>query len=90
MIIDKLRSMENRENAAGMERFAIMAAKSFGIPTPDLKRSAAEIKKRSPDRHALAARIVEDRHLRRPCGGVHDRRSGKSDRATNGGMGKGL
>ena len=58
-VIDKLRSMENRENAAGMERFAIMAAKSFGIPTPDLKRSAAEIKKRSPDRHALALELWE-------------------------------
>ena len=56
-VIDKLRSMENLENATGMERFGIVAAKSFGIPTPDLKLYARELKKRSADSHTLALEL---------------------------------
>lgn len=53
-IIAKLRSLGSPENVAGMERFGIVAERSFGISTPVLKDLAKEIKKQTDDRHSLA------------------------------------
>lgn len=56
-IIEKLRSMGDPKNVAGMERFGIATAKSFGVPTPALKQFAKEVKKQTADRHALALEL---------------------------------
>lgn len=58
-IISKLQSLGSSENVAGMERFGIVTAKSFGIPTPVLKQYAKEVKKQAEDRHALALKLWE-------------------------------
>ncbi len=42
-IMDKLKSMENRENVAGMARFGINATGTLGVPVRDLRKLAAEI-----------------------------------------------
>jgi 3-methyladenine DNA glycosylase AlkD len=41
----------------GMERFGIVTARSFGVPTPILKQYAREVKRQSADRHALAQEL---------------------------------
>jgi 3-methyladenine DNA glycosylase AlkD len=53
-VIAGLRVLGNPENVAGMERYAIVTRKSFGVPTPVLKQFAKEVKKQATDRHALA------------------------------------
>lgn len=58
-IIKKLESLGNPENVAGMERFGIVAKKSFGISAPILKAFAREVKKQADDRHALALELWE-------------------------------
>lgn len=56
-VIERLRSLGSPENVAGMERFAISTAKSFGVRAPDLKQFAREVKKQASDRHALAQEL---------------------------------
>ena len=58
-VIAGLRKLGNPENVAGMERYAIVTRKSFGIPTPLLKQFAKEVKKQATDRHALAEELWE-------------------------------
>ena len=58
-VISGLGEFSNPQNVAGMERFAIVTAKSFGIPTPVLKQFAKEVKKKAADRHALAQELWE-------------------------------
>lgn len=56
-IVEKLQSLENPENAAGMKRFGITAKKTFGVSAPVLKNLAKEIKKPTADRHSLALEL---------------------------------
>ena len=56
-VLKKLESLGSRESVAGMERFGIVTANSFGIPTPVLKQLAREIKKQARDRHSLAQQL---------------------------------
>ena len=58
-VIAGLKELRNPENVAGMERYAIVTAKSFGVPTPALKQFAKEVKKRATDRHMLAQELWE-------------------------------
>lgn len=58
-IIKKLESLGSPDNVAGMERFAIITQRSFGIPAPVLKQFAKEIKNGAADRHALALELWE-------------------------------
>ena len=58
-IIQKLESLENPENIAGLKRFGITAKKAFGVSAPVLKNLAREIKKQTEDRHALALELWE-------------------------------
>lgn len=58
-IINKLESLENLENIAGMKRFGIVTKKTFGVSAPVLKDLAKEIKKQIKDRHALALQLWE-------------------------------
>ena len=53
-IVKKLESLGSPENVAGMQRYGIVTAKSFGITAPVLKQFAKELKKEAKDRHALA------------------------------------
>ena len=53
-IVEKLASLENPENVAGMGRFGIFPKKAFGISAPVLKNLGREIKKQTANRHALA------------------------------------
>ena len=65
-IIEKLESLENPENVAGMRSFGITAQKAFGVAAPILKNLAKEIKKEAVDRHALALSLWET--------GIHEAR----------------
>ncbi len=56
-VLNKLESLSSPENVAGMERFGITTAKSFGIAAPVLKQYAREVKKSAGDRHALAQEL---------------------------------
>ena len=58
-VIAGLKELGNPENVAEMERYAIVTAKSFGVPTPALKQFAKEVKKRATDRHMLAQELWE-------------------------------
>lgn len=58
-IIYQLRLLGTPAKVAGMERFGIVTAESFGVPTPILKKYAKELKKRNVDRHALALKLWE-------------------------------
>jgi len=58
-VIAGLKELGNPENVARMERYAIVTAKSFGVPTPALKQFAKEVKKRATDRHMLAQELWE-------------------------------
>lgn len=65
-IIEKLESLENPVNIAGMARFGIVTKKAFGVSAPMLKNFAKEIKKQAEDRHALALGLWET--------GIHEAR----------------
>lgn len=56
-VLKKLESLGSPENIAGMKRFRIETAESFGITAPVLKQFAREVKKQTPDRHALALKL---------------------------------
>lgn len=58
-IIEKLKSLENLENVAGMKRFGIVTKKAFGVSAPVLKTLAKEIKKQTENRHELALGLWE-------------------------------
>ncbi len=58
-IIKKLESLGSSENVAGMARFGIVTTKSYGIPAPELKAFARELKKQADDWHALALELWE-------------------------------
>lgn len=45
-IIEKLESLGNPVNVAGMKRFGITAKKAFGVSMPVLKELAKDVKKR--------------------------------------------
>ena len=53
-IIEKLASLADAGNVAGMRRFGITAEKAFGVAMPALKEIAKEAKRRAADRHGLA------------------------------------
>lgn len=65
-IIEKLKSLENPENIAGMARFGIVTKKAFGISAPVLKEIAKDAKKQAEDRHELALKLWET--------GIHEAR----------------
>ena len=68
-ILDRLRSMANPENVAGMARFGINPKGTLGISVASLRVVAREIKKGAPselERHALAAELW--------ASGVHEAR----------------
>lgn len=65
-IIEKLKSLENPENIAGMARFGITAKKSFGVSAPVLKEIAKDVKKQTENRHELALELWET--------GIHEAR----------------
>jgi 3-methyladenine DNA glycosylase AlkD len=58
-VANKLELLGSPANVAGMERFGIVTAKSFGISTPVLKQFANEVKKQAADRHKLAQELWE-------------------------------
>lgn len=53
-ILEKLASLADAGNVAGMRRFGITAEKAFGVAMPALKEIAKQAKKRAGDRHDLA------------------------------------
>lgn len=65
-IIEKLESLENPENIAGMTRFGIVAKKAFGVSAPVLKNLAKVLKKQTENRHELALELWET--------GIHEAR----------------
>jgi 3-methyladenine DNA glycosylase AlkD len=65
--LKELESLGSPANVAGMERFGIVTAKSFGLTAPVLKQFAREVKKRTKDRHTLALDLWET--------GVYDARA---------------
>lgn len=58
-ILQKLKSLENSENIAGMKRFGITAKKAFGVCAPVLKEIAKDVKKQTKNRHELALNLWE-------------------------------
>ena len=58
-IVKRLAALENAANIAGMRRFGIVAKKAFGIPAPELKQLAGEIKRTTENRHRLALSLWE-------------------------------
>jgi 3-methyladenine DNA glycosylase AlkD len=58
-ILAELDALGSPANVAGMERFAIVTSKVFGIPAPVLKSYAKEIKKKAKDRHTVALELWE-------------------------------
>ena len=58
-VLAKLESLGDTKNVAVMERFGIVAPKSFGIRTPLLKQFAKEVKKQAEGRHSLAEQLWE-------------------------------
>lgn len=58
-IIEKLKSLENIKNIAGMKRFGITAKKALGVSAPVLKELAKDIKKQTENRHELALGLWE-------------------------------
>lgn len=57
-----LKGLEARGHARvvdGMQRFGITTSRSYGVPTPQLKQWAREVKKHAADRHALALELWE-------------------------------
>lgn len=66
-IVNKLQSLENPANIAGMARFGIVTKKAFGVSAPVLKNLAREIKKQAENRHALALELW--------ASGIHEARA---------------
>ena len=58
-IVKHLSSLGSTKNVEGMSYFGIKTLKSFGVPTPVLKRYAREVKKTALDQHALAQELWE-------------------------------
>jgi 3-methyladenine DNA glycosylase AlkD len=58
-ILAELEALGSPGNVAGMERFAIVTSKVFGISAPVLKGYAKDLKKKAGDRHALALELWE-------------------------------
>ncbi len=56
-IINRLASLENPANIAGMARFGIVTKKALGVSAPELKLLAKEIKKATENHHALALEL---------------------------------
>ena len=60
-IIKTIESLGDPKNVAGMARYAIVTEKAFGVPAPQLKELAKQIKKQTADRHALALELWQTR-----------------------------
>jgi 3-methyladenine DNA glycosylase AlkD len=58
-VLEELKSLGSPSNVAGMERFGILTAKSFGISTPIVKQFAKVVKKQAEDRHLMALDLWE-------------------------------
>src|SRR5260221_5797552 len=58
-VVRKLASLGSAKNVEGMLHFGIATKKSFGVPTPILKKFAREVKKQAADRHGLAQELWE-------------------------------
>ena len=58
-IVERLISLENLANVAGMARFGIVAKKAFGVSASEIKLLVKEIKKSTENRHALALELWE-------------------------------
>src|SRR5829696_7678452 len=56
-VLQRLGSLASPDSVAGMERYGIVTAKSFGISTPVLKQFAREVKRHADDRHELASEL---------------------------------
>jgi len=56
-ILTDLESLGSPANIEGMARFGIVTTKAFGIPTPDIKNYAKDLKKKAKNRHALALEL---------------------------------
>lgn len=56
-ILTELESLGSPANVAGMERFGIPTQNAFGIPAPDLKKFAKEVKMQADDRHLLSVEL---------------------------------
>ena len=68
-ILERLRSMANPENVAGMARFGISSRNTLGISVASLREVARDVKKSVPEKpelHALAAALW--------ASGVHEAR----------------
>ncbi len=66
-ILERLEALGSPKNVAGMARFGIVTKKAFGVPTPELKRLAKEVKKEVTDRHSLALDLWQT--------GIHEARA---------------
>ena len=66
-IIRCLKRLGSPKNVAGMARFGIITKKAFGVPTPELKQLAKEVKKEAIDRHSLALELWKT--------GIHEARA---------------
>ena len=67
LVLKRLESLADPQNARGMERFGIVTQKTYGISAPVLKAFAKEVKKSAADRHLLALELWET--------GVYDARA---------------
>ncbi len=56
-IIAELKELSDPAKIADLERYAIKTPKWFGIPTPQLKQFAREVKKLVDNRHVIAAEL---------------------------------
>ncbi len=66
-IINRLESLGDPKNVAGMARYAIVTKRAFGVSAPQLKELAKQIKKVTADRHALALELWSS--------GIHEARA---------------
>jgi 3-methyladenine DNA glycosylase AlkD len=66
-VIEKLESMGDPANVAGMARYGIVPRKAFGISAPKLKEFAKTIRKTAADRHELALELWQT--------GIHEARA---------------
>ena len=65
-VLQKLGSLGSPDNVAGMARFGIVTKKAFGVPAPELRGFAKEIRQTSKDRHSFALELWKT--------GVHEAR----------------
>jgi len=56
-IIAELRALSDPSKVAVLERYAIKTPEALGIPTPELKAFAREVKKLVADRHKTAIEL---------------------------------